>query len=79
MIQIYYDKDELDPAMSDVYIQVHLLPLRWWERLWHGIKYIFGYRSRYGDFDEFLFKPEDYKSLKDAAEYLEQINSKINE
>jgi hypothetical protein len=35
-----------------------------WKRLWYGIKYAFGYKSRYGAFDEFLFKPEDLQQLK---------------
>lgn len=78
MIHIFYDKDEQDPSMSDVAISVHLRPLRWYERIWHAIKYVFGFRSRYGDFDEFLFKPEDYKALKDAAKYLEDIYNNQN-
>lgn len=32
-------------------------------RLWYAIKYIFGYKSRYGAWDEFLMKPEDRKTL----------------
>lgn len=79
MIHIFYDKDEVDLSRSEIVISVHLRPLRWHKRIWHAIKYVFGFRSSHGDFDEFLFKPEDYKLLKDAAQYLEDIYNKLQE
>jgi len=33
--------------------------------LWYGLKYAFGYRSRYGAWDEMMFKPEDLLKLRE--------------
>lgn len=46
-----------------VYFQLHLAMLPWWKRLILGVKYIFGYRSKYGDFDEIIFNPETARKL----------------
>ena len=48
-----------------VYVEIHLVKFGFFRRLWHGIKYIFGYKSQYGAWDEFIFKPEDLEKLKD--------------
>lgn len=43
-------------------IDIHLVPeSNIFKRIWNGIKYIFGYRSRC--FDNFIFKDEDRKKL----------------
>ncbi len=56
----------------EVYMEIHLAPLTFWERLKHGVKYIFGYRSMYGDFDEFIFKKEDAHKLERVVEFLKK-------
>ena len=56
---------------DDVFMSVHLLPERnIWKRFWIGIKYIFGYKSCYGDFDEFIFQPEDVHKLEKIVKHL---------
>jgi len=35
----------------------------WYYRIWIGIKYIFGYTSRFGHWDCFLLKQEDHPRL----------------
>lgn len=64
-----YCEDELEE--KDVYVSVYLCPERnIWKRITNGIKYIFGYRSIYGDFDEFIFKKEDVHKLEKVIKYL---------
>lgn len=77
-IVIRYDEDDGSP-MGMVYMDIHLsvLPLR--KRLVHGLRYIFGRRCRYGDFDEFVFRPKDWKKLADAADYLKRLEEIENE
>jgi hypothetical protein len=53
-----------------VYVSIHLCPLPFRKRLWHGIKYILGYRCRYGDFDEIILTPEHYESIENVAKTL---------
>ena len=68
-IIIQRDKDDTDI----VYASIHLSPLPFFKRLKLGIKYIFGYRSMYGEFDEFMFNKTHIEKLKTLVKYLEDI------
>ena len=50
---------------EDMYIEVHLAPLPLWQRVRQAIKYVFGYRSKWGDFDEILLDPTQALQLGD--------------
>ncbi len=63
---------------KEVYLTIHLCPLPFWKRLKNGIKYIFGHRSKYGDFDEFILKPEDAGKLQRAVDYLRNAENDGN-
>lgn len=67
---ILYSEDDGYPM---VYIHTHLTKRPFLERLKYGIKYIFGYQSRYGAFDEFIFEPKDSEKLQKVVNYLNQI------
>lgn len=63
-----YFTDEKD---GHVYCSVHLKPeSNVFKRIWKAIKYVFGHRSIYGDFDEFIFKPDDANNLQQVVNYL---------
>jgi len=47
----------------------------WYIRIWVAIKYIFGYKSKYGDFDEFFFKDEDVKRILALFKYQQKIQN----
>ena len=66
---ILYSEDDGYPR---VYSHVHLNTRPFWQRLQYGIKYIFGYKSRYGAFDEFIFNPDDAERLQTLVNYLKQ-------
>lgn len=53
--QIRFDHDKDD---NEIYVSIHLVTSNFFKRLIHGIKYIFGFKSVYGDFDSFIFKKE---------------------
>lgn len=53
-----------DPKWDEIYVSVYLLPDNFFKRIKNAVKYIFGYRSRYGDFDEFIFNNKDIERLK---------------
>ncbi len=59
----WYDDEDKQLTVS-----VHLVRRSFFKRLWYAIKYVFGYKSRFGAWDEFLFKPENEKKLR---EYLD--------
>jgi len=64
---VLYEQDEDFPM---VYFHIHFNERPFWERLVYGIKYIFGRKSRYGAFDEFLFNHDDAHKIERILEYL---------
>ena len=57
---------------GDVYLEIHLKPLGLFRRIINGIKYIFGHRSIYGDFDGMIIKKEDGWKLERVVNYLKK-------
>lgn len=56
----------LNDEFSDyLYLQIHLAPQPFFKRLVNGVRYIFGGRSKYGDFDEIIFTPGSALELSD--------------
>ncbi len=54
-----------DEDLRQLYVEPHLTTHRnFFQRMWYGLKYTFGYKSRLGAFDEFIFKPEDADQLR---------------
>jgi hypothetical protein len=56
---------------EEIYFEIHLSNYKnFFQRLLQGIKYIFGHKSRQGDWDTFILNPEDklklIKHLQDA-------------
>ena len=70
--QIHIYKDISDNSVD---LEVYLKPGNFIERLRNAIKYIFGYRSEYGDFDNFIFKEEHADELISLGNFLKN-NSK---
>jgi hypothetical protein len=66
-IIIEHDNDD-----NLIYCYIHLTNRNFWGRLKAGIKYIFGYKSKYGQWDEFIFKPEHAKDLNKLSKLLIQ-------
>lgn len=61
---------------NQLYVYFHLITYEnFFKRLWYGLKYAFGYRSKFGAWDQFIFNPENEKKLLD---YLTQ-NHNSNE
>mgnify|MGYP006981128076 CR=1 FL=1 len=56
---------------DEVYVCIHLIPERnIFKRIFNALKYIFGHKSKYGDFDEFIFNKEDSDKLQKVVNYL---------
>ena len=60
---------------KEVYFSYHLYPFAFWKRVWYAIKYVFGWRSMFGDYEELTLFPEDVERmvgiLKEAKEDLQ--------
>jgi len=69
VLQYIYGNDECDSDMLQ--FQMHLKPTYgFWKRAWSAIRYIFGYRSRFGHWDDFLVDP---KNCDKIIEYLTML------
>ena len=54
-----------------VYLEIRLIPERnIFKRIRSAALYIFGHKSNYGEFDEFIFNPDDKEKLLKIAESL---------
>lgn len=49
---------EYDEEENEIYLSVHLCRQEWYRRIWYALKYVFGFRSSYGDFDGFIWGKE---------------------
>ena len=49
----------------DMFLEIHLSPLPFWDRLGNAIRYVFGGRSKYGDFEEVILSPMEALDLGD--------------
>lgn len=65
--QIIFRSEEEE---REVYMTVHLTPQPLLRRLKHGIKYIFGYRCSYGDFQEVILTSKHVNQLKTIVNLL---------
>lgn len=58
-VTVWWDDED-----DTLYIEPHLITNRnFFQRLFYGLQYAFGYKSRYGAFDSMSFKSEDTKTL----------------
>jgi hypothetical protein len=54
-----------------VTVQVHLVTYRdFFKRFWLGLKYAFGYKSKYGDWDEIVLDETHIEQLEEVIAYL---------
>lgn len=55
----------------EAYVHIHLVKRSFWYRVKYGLKYIFGYKSIYGAWDEFILDKTHVKSLLEIAKHLD--------
>lgn len=54
-----------------VVVQIHLVNYRnFFKRVSTGFKYIFGYKSKYGDWDEMVLDESHIEQLEETLKYL---------
>lgn len=70
----YSGLDELDKSLTvNVYLS-HYMGL--FRRIWYGIKYIFGHKSRYGAFDCVLLNRKNVERLRNLCNaHLEMLDA----
>jgi len=64
----------VDNEDGHIYIDVPLNQYRkWYERIWLGIKYIFGITPRFGHYDTVALKHEDFSKIRALLDKSEKI------
>ncbi len=62
-------KFKYDPDENELFTSVYLNQYRnIWKRFWVALKYLCGYRSKYGHWDCFILRPEDALRLRNLAD-----------
>jgi hypothetical protein len=72
IITKFTDETDID---VEVYGCVHLKRLPFLKRLHLGIGYIFGRKSKYGNFEEFIFNESHIPQLENIIKYLQTKNN----
>ncbi len=78
-----YDPD-FDPGEEEfdgqvIYLHVFLRPKGVFSRIWTALQYVFGYRSQYGDFDEFLLGIEQAAEVRRFILGFEKLHRKFDD
>lgn len=61
-----------DPTENELYLSVHIRDWQpWWKRVWIAVKYVFGYKSKYGEWDTVIFQPRDAIRLRNILNTFE--------
>lgn len=50
---------------EDLFIEVHLAAAPFWTRVKNAVRYVLGYKSKWGDFEEVLLSPDQALDLGD--------------
>ena len=76
VLKLWLDSEPIDPKdpwTGIIYASVFLARDVWYKRLWYGLKYIFGHKSKFGAFDEILLREEDYDRLRSMLDESEKL------
>ena len=68
----FWSDDVYEKDYPSVYVSYYLNKFGFWKRLWHGIRYIFGYTTKWGDFGELILDPSDHEKLYKVYMYLKK-------
>ena len=72
-MMFWYDEEE-----KILYTEVHLVTVHgFFRRLWYGLKYAFGYKCRFGAWDEFLFDRESEQKLYNYLKEKYNVKEKV--
>lgn len=66
-----------DDEPDEVYVDTPLINGSFWHRLTAGVRYIFGHKSRYGHFDEFVLNPQRVRTMRDSLNKFLALNEEF--
>ncbi len=76
IFRIMYFTDSKEAEDDYLFCSVHLTRGSFWRRLKNGLRYIFGFDSRYGQWDEVLLGKEEALRLRNVCDkFLERYKN----
>lgn len=71
-----YDEEENCPPTLSFNVHLGCYP-GIWQRFWIAVKYVFGYKCKYGHFDTFILNRKDAERLKGYLETFIKDDEKV--
>jgi hypothetical protein len=59
---------------NEIFLHYHLVPAPFFNRIWIAIKYVFGFKSKYGMFGEFVITNENKQNMIDVLNKIPDDN-----
>ena len=59
-----------DDEWPCVFVETHLYAPGFWSRLWRGLRFIFGRKCKYGEWDETELRGPQVRALRDLCDQL---------
>jgi hypothetical protein len=75
--QIVFQPFKEDNGETIIYASIYLWDYSFWKRLIMGIKYIFGYKCKYGQWEEFILTKNHIPSLEKMIKLLKRNKDAI--
>lgn len=77
-LKFVLDLDENgDPRLPELFVGIFLHNPIWYKRIWIGVKYIFGYKSRFGHFGGYTMNFEDGRRMINMIKKLIRAHEEI--
>lgn len=72
-VVIFHAEDDDEGVHNEVYLSIHLAKKPFFIRLWFALKYVFGYKCRYGNFEEIILSGDKHaEKLAEMSSYLKK-------
>jgi len=76
--QIFFQSLDLDDQTPLIFMRTHLVNRSIWRRIKYAIKYVLGYKSIHGAWDEFYLGAEHSDDFKKIYQYLDKGKEKVS-
>jgi hypothetical protein len=64
-----------DDKYGEVFLDIHLTVKPLWQRIVHAVKYVFGYTSKFGAFDELILTKGHIKDLESIITHIKKVEA----
>ena len=77
----YSDEHQLifhyDPEEGDLWVDVHLRNMPWYNRVWQAIKHVFGYKCKYGCFDTWMLNADHVDRMIEMLQKKKEFEGRV--